>query len=221
MNINTESLNQHHQKAVDVQIPLERIDFTTVPVDPRVHHTDYCYVSPDEDSFPWTLPLPRFWREIQQNLNHERKMQGMPQHPTSSIRGRVLNDIQRMTAKPNPSADPRLSAKHKQPLFIEPPRKVQPPLKLHNQLVPFLQTSVFDEPDAQDQSSNLLSSFSLLLEKSPPVDGMEDDVVSSSLSDPDDSNDDDFVTVEEKLPDSHLHNGMEMSSLYILCKKLL
>lgn len=173
MNIKIESPPQNHQQATDIQIPLERIDFTTLPVDPRVHHTDYCYLSTDEDSFPWTLPLPRFWREIlrqiEQNLNHERSMQGMPKRPTSFIRDRVLNSAQRMAVKPDPSKDPRrraqrdprLSAKHEQSLFIQPPRKVQSPSQSHNQSVPNLKTSIFDAPDGEDESSDSSSSSSL------------------------------------------------------------
>lgn len=56
-----------------------------------------------------------------------------------------------------------------------------------------------------------------MLEKPPLIN--KDDIL-NSLTDPDDTDDDDFTPVVETLPDSQLHNGMEMYNLYILYKML-
>lgn len=144
------------------EIPLERNDWTCLPKDPRTDLPDYCYVCEDEDSFPWTLPLPRFWREvlrkIEQNVNEERRLNGKPKLSTSLIKDRVLQQTQRLAQR---RVDPRIRAQlERSTLFPEPPQKAQCSSKSHNQSVPNLKTSIFDVENSEDALSDSSSSLS-------------------------------------------------------------
>lgn len=140
------------------EIPLERNDWTCLPTDPRIALPDYGYISEDQDSFPWTLPLPRLWRETlrryEANLNQERKMSGKPKLSSSFIKDRVLQQTQRVAQR----RDPRLE---RSSLFPQPPRQTPSTSKQHNQTVPNLKTSIFDaenshaEDGLSDSSSTL------------------------------------------------------------------
>lgn len=144
----------------EIEIPLERIDLISLPEDPRSKLPDYCYTSEDGDSFPWTLPIPRFWREVirqvEQRFNQERTLNGQPKLSTSLIRQRVLQQTQRVGMAAQRRVDPRLERS----LFTNAPRKVPSSSKLHNQSVPGLKTSIFDVENAEDVSSDSSSSLS-------------------------------------------------------------
>lgn len=147
-----ESPPDYKQQAEVQTIPLERIEFTPIPFDPRKSLPDYCYTSTDEDAFPWTLPLPTFWREvvrrIEQNVNEERRMNGWPKYPISFIKNQLLQRTQ------GQQRDPRL----KQTLFPQPPRKAT--TSNLNQTAPNLKSSIFDVENSEDVLSDSSSSLS-------------------------------------------------------------
>lgn len=146
------------EQFLEIEIPLERNDFITLPHDPRTLLPDYCYTTEHGDEFPWTLPLPRFWREvlrrIEQNVNEERKSNGKPKFSASFIQKRVLEQTRRVGAAQR-RPDPRLE----RTLFAQPPKQLSPSSSnSHNLSVPNLKTSIFDPQDADDALSSSSSS---------------------------------------------------------------
>lgn len=133
-----------------------------MPRDPRLNsdsNPDYCYLSEDPDEFPWSLPLPRFWREVirrtEENLNEERKQKGLPKLSSSYIQQKLFQQTQRVGAAQR-RVDPRLERS----LFVQAPKQTAASSSSHNQSVPNLKTSIFDVDDANGALSDSSSSLS-------------------------------------------------------------